>query len=160
MLAKVRKRLAVTKQRSLRFHMERLDLKKLNKTEDKEKYIVYVTNMFAALEDLDTGVEINSAWERREYKNFSQREYGRRYRCADTSPTSLIVHLWIYTAHCSVPVTHWTQRPRAERGVGAEGDWPSLVTSSNCRLVWSLLSDWRVASFLGLASIEPATLSA
>jgi hypothetical protein len=30
---------------------------------------------------------------------------GGRYRCADTSPTSLVVHLWIYTAHCSVPVT-------------------------------------------------------
>jgi hypothetical protein len=29
--------------------------------------------------------------------------YGRRYRWADTSPSSIIVHLWIYTDHV-VPV--------------------------------------------------------
>jgi hypothetical protein len=62
-VVKVRERLAVNKQRSQRFHMERFNLKKLNAVEGKEQYHVKVSNTFAALEDLDTEVEINSAWE-------------------------------------------------------------------------------------------------
>jgi hypothetical protein len=62
-VAKVRERLAVNKQRSQRFHMERLNLKKLNEVEGKEQYHIEVSNRFAALEDLDTEVEINSVWE-------------------------------------------------------------------------------------------------
>jgi hypothetical protein len=62
-VAKVRERLAVNKQRSQRFHMERFNLKKLNDVEGKEQFLVQVSNRFAALEDLDTHVEINSAWE-------------------------------------------------------------------------------------------------
>jgi iron only hydrogenase large subunit-like protein len=74
-VAKVRERLAVNKQRSQRFHMERFNLKKLNAVEGKEQFRVEVSNRFAAFEDLDAEVEINSAWETiRDYKNFSQRE--------------------------------------------------------------------------------------
>jgi hypothetical protein len=62
-VAKVRERLAVNKQKSQRFHMERFNLKKLNEVEGKEQYDVEESNRFAALEDLDTEVEINSAWE-------------------------------------------------------------------------------------------------
>jgi hypothetical protein len=62
-VAKVRERLAVNKQTSQRFHIERFNLKKLNKVEGKEEYHVEVSNRFAALEDLDTEVEINSARE-------------------------------------------------------------------------------------------------
>jgi hypothetical protein len=62
-VAKVRERLAVNKQISHRFRMERLNLKKLNEVEGKEQYRVEVSNRFAALEDLDAEVEINSAWE-------------------------------------------------------------------------------------------------
>jgi hypothetical protein len=61
-VAKVRERLAVNKQRSLRFHMEWFNLKKLNQIEGKEQYRVEVSNRFAAVEDLDTEVEINTAW--------------------------------------------------------------------------------------------------
>jgi hypothetical protein len=43
--------------------MERFNLKKLNEVEGKEQYRVEVSNRFAALEDLDSEVEINSAWE-------------------------------------------------------------------------------------------------
>jgi hypothetical protein len=43
--------------------MERFNLKKLNKVEGKEKYCVEVSNGFAALEDLDAEVEINTIWE-------------------------------------------------------------------------------------------------
>jgi hypothetical protein len=58
-VAKVRERLAMNKQRSHRFHLERFNLKKLNEVEGKEQFRVKVSNRFAALED----VEINSAWE-------------------------------------------------------------------------------------------------
>jgi hypothetical protein len=62
-VAKVRERLAVNKQRSHGFHMERFNLMKLNEVEGKEQYHVEISNRFAALEDLDAEVEINSAWE-------------------------------------------------------------------------------------------------
>jgi hypothetical protein len=42
--------------------MEWFSLKKLNEVEGKEQYHVEVSNRFAALEDLGTEVEINSAW--------------------------------------------------------------------------------------------------
>jgi hypothetical protein len=61
--AKVRERLAVNKQRSQRFDMERFSLKKLNEGGSKEKFRVEVSNRFAALEDLDAELEINNAWE-------------------------------------------------------------------------------------------------
>jgi lipopolysaccharide export system protein LptC len=41
-VAKGRERLAVNKQRSQRFHMERLNLKKLNEVKGKEKYRIEV----------------------------------------------------------------------------------------------------------------------
>jgi hypothetical protein len=43
--------------------VERFNLNKLNEVESKEQYRVEVSNGFAALEDLDAEVEINSAWE-------------------------------------------------------------------------------------------------
>jgi hypothetical protein len=43
--------------------LERINFKKLNEVESTEQYRVEVSNRFAALEDLDTEVEINSAWE-------------------------------------------------------------------------------------------------
>jgi hypothetical protein len=51
-VAKIRERLAVNKQRSQRFDMERLILEKLNDVESKEKCRIQVSNRFAALEDL------------------------------------------------------------------------------------------------------------
>jgi hypothetical protein len=62
-VAKVRERLSVNKQRSQRSDMERFNLKKLNDVEGKEHFRVEVSNRFAASEDLDTEVEMNSAWE-------------------------------------------------------------------------------------------------
>jgi flagellar biosynthesis/type III secretory pathway chaperone len=43
--------------------MDRLNLKKLDEVEGKEQYRVEISNRFAALEDLDDGVDINRAWE-------------------------------------------------------------------------------------------------
>jgi hypothetical protein len=47
-VAKVRKRLAVNKQRSQRFNMERFNLKKLNDAEGKEQFRVEFSYRFAA----------------------------------------------------------------------------------------------------------------
>jgi hypothetical protein len=62
-VANVRERIAVNKQRTQRFHVERFNPKKFNDVEGKEQFRVGVSNWFAALESLDAGVEINSAWE-------------------------------------------------------------------------------------------------
>jgi CTP-dependent riboflavin kinase len=62
-VAKVRERLAVSKQTTYRVHMERFNLKKLNRVECKEQYFVEILNRFAALENLDTDVDINRVLE-------------------------------------------------------------------------------------------------
>jgi hypothetical protein len=55
--------------------MERFNLQKLNMVGGKEQYRVEVSNRFAALEDLDAEMEINSAWEMlRENINISAKE--------------------------------------------------------------------------------------
>jgi hypothetical protein len=53
----------VSKQTMHRVHMDRFNLKKLNKVEDKQQYYVEISNRLAALENLDTEVDINTAWE-------------------------------------------------------------------------------------------------
>jgi hypothetical protein len=46
-VAKIRERIAVNKQGSDKFHMERFNLKKLHKVEVKDKYRVEVSNRFS-----------------------------------------------------------------------------------------------------------------
>jgi hypothetical protein len=48
-VAKVNERLAVNKQRSHRFHMEKYNLKKLNEVEGKEQFHAEISNRFVAL---------------------------------------------------------------------------------------------------------------
>jgi hypothetical protein len=48
-VVKFTERVAVNRQRSHRFHMERFNIKKLNKVEGKEYHHVEVSNSFAAL---------------------------------------------------------------------------------------------------------------
>jgi hypothetical protein len=43
--------------------LERFSIKELNEVEGKEQYRVEISNRFAALENLDTEVHINRAWE-------------------------------------------------------------------------------------------------
>jgi hypothetical protein len=62
-VAKVRERLAVNKQISHSLHTERFSLKKLNEVESKEQFCIEISNRFAALDDLDAELDINSAWE-------------------------------------------------------------------------------------------------
>jgi hypothetical protein len=51
-VAKVREKLAVSNQTTLRVHMERFNLKKLNEVDGKEEYHVQISNRFAAFEKL------------------------------------------------------------------------------------------------------------
>ena len=55
-VAKVRERLAVSKQAKQRFDGERFNLRKLNELEVR-------TNRSAALENLSDGKDVNRAWE-------------------------------------------------------------------------------------------------
>jgi hypothetical protein len=57
-VAKVRERLAAIKQTTYRLHMERFNFKKLNEVEGKEQYCFEFSNRFAALENLDTEVDV------------------------------------------------------------------------------------------------------
>jgi hypothetical protein len=59
MVAKFRERLALSKQREQSIHMERFNLKQLNKVEDKEQYRVEISNRFAGLENLDSEVDVH-----------------------------------------------------------------------------------------------------
>jgi hypothetical protein len=49
MVTKVRERLAVTEQTTHSFHMDKFSLKKIKEVEDKEQYIVEISNRFAVL---------------------------------------------------------------------------------------------------------------
>jgi hypothetical protein len=62
-VAKLRERLAVSKQTAYKVRMEKFNLKKLNKVEGKQQYCVEISNTFAALENLDTVMDVNKAWE-------------------------------------------------------------------------------------------------
>jgi hypothetical protein len=62
-VAKVRERLAVSKQTTHRVHMQRFNLKKLSKVEGKELYCVESSNRFTALENLDNEGDVDKSWE-------------------------------------------------------------------------------------------------
>ena len=57
MAAKVRERLAVSKQAAQNFDWERFNLRKLNDLEVRKQYQIKITNRFAALENLRDGQE-------------------------------------------------------------------------------------------------------
>jgi uncharacterized Zn finger protein len=58
--------------------MERFNLEMLNVVEGKEKYHFEISNMFAALENLNTEMEIKCAWEmiRENIKMFAKESPG------------------------------------------------------------------------------------
>jgi hypothetical protein len=60
-VAKVRERLAVSKQAAQEIDMERFNLKKLNEGDVKEQYQVTIRNKFTALENLEDSADINRA---------------------------------------------------------------------------------------------------
>jgi hypothetical protein len=62
MVAKVRKRLTVSKQTTHSVHMYKYNLKKLNEVDSKEQYRVEISNRFAAIENVKSELYINGAW--------------------------------------------------------------------------------------------------
>ena len=63
LVAKVRERLAVSKQEAQKFDGERFNLRKVNELKFKKQYQIEIKNRFAALENLSDGEDINRAWE-------------------------------------------------------------------------------------------------
>ena len=63
MVAKVRERLAVSKQAAQKFDGERFNLRKVNDLEVRKQYQTESTNKFTALEKLSDSEDINRAWE-------------------------------------------------------------------------------------------------
>ena len=59
MVAKVRERLAVSKQAAQQFDVERFNLRKLSKLEVRKQYQIKISNRFAALESLFHSKDIN-----------------------------------------------------------------------------------------------------
>ena len=64
MVAKVRERLAVSKQEAQKFDVERCSLRKLIKLEVRKQYQSEITNRFTALENLIDDKDINGSWEK------------------------------------------------------------------------------------------------
>ena len=62
-VAKVRERLAVSKQAAQRFDGERFNHRKLNELEVRKQYQIEITNRFAALENLSDDKDTNRALE-------------------------------------------------------------------------------------------------
>jgi len=62
-VAKVRERIALSKQVAQVFDRERFNLRKLNELEVKKKYQIEITNRFAALEKLNVDEDVSRDWE-------------------------------------------------------------------------------------------------
>ena len=63
MVAKVRERLAVSKQQTQKLDGERFNLRKLKDLEVKKQYQIEITNRFPALGNISDDGDINRAWE-------------------------------------------------------------------------------------------------
>ena len=63
MVAKVRDKLAVSKQAAQKFDGERFNLRKLNKLEVTKQYKIEISKSFMALKKLSDSEDINRAWE-------------------------------------------------------------------------------------------------
>jgi len=71
-VAKVREKLAVSKQAAQKFDGEGMNLRKLNELEVRKQHQIEITNRFAALENLSDSKDIYRAWENiKENKNLS-----------------------------------------------------------------------------------------
>jgi hypothetical protein len=62
-VAKVRERLAVSKQARQKIHVERFNLSKRNELRVRNQYQIKISNRYAALENLSDSKDINRAWE-------------------------------------------------------------------------------------------------
>jgi hypothetical protein len=101
-VAKLRERISVSKGARQKFDLERVDLRKLDDIEVKEKYQVEISNRFAALENLDESLDINSAWESiRGNIMISSKENPGYHKLKQSK-------LW-FDDECSKLIDHWKQ---------------------------------------------------
>jgi len=63
MVAKVRERLAASKQATPKFDVVRFNLRNLSELEVRKQYQIEISNRFAALENLNDSEDINKTWE-------------------------------------------------------------------------------------------------
>ena len=89
LVAKVRERLAISKQAAQKFDVERFNLRKLNELEVKKQYQINISNRFAALENLSDSKDINRAWENiKENIKISAKESWALYKLKQHKPWS------------------------------------------------------------------------
>jgi hypothetical protein len=62
-VAEVRDRLAVSREITRKFDVERFNLRKLSELEVRKQYHIKISIMFPALENLNDSEDINGAWE-------------------------------------------------------------------------------------------------
>jgi hypothetical protein len=62
-VAKVRERLAVSKQAAEKFDVKRFNLKKLSELEVRKQYQLKISNRSATLENINVSEDINRPWE-------------------------------------------------------------------------------------------------
>jgi hypothetical protein len=75
-MVKFRERLAVNKQGSQKFQVERFSFKNSDEVEGKDKYGFEISNNIPSLKDFDVEMDINSAWETiRENIKISAKEF-------------------------------------------------------------------------------------
>jgi hypothetical protein len=99
-VTKLRERISLSKRARQKFDLERLDLKKLDDIEVKEKYQVEISNSFATLESLDENSDINNAWESiRENIKTSAKDNLRYHRLKHNKP-------W-FDDECSKLIDQW-----------------------------------------------------
>jgi len=86
-VAKVRERLAVSKQATRKFYGERFNLRKLNELDVRKQYEIEILRRFAALENLCDSKDINSAWENiKENIKTSAKEFLGLYKLKQHKP--------------------------------------------------------------------------
>jgi hypothetical protein len=61
-VAKVRKRLAVSKRAAQKIGTVRFNVKNLNEGDDKERFQATIRNLFSALKNVEDSGDINRAW--------------------------------------------------------------------------------------------------
>ena len=61
-VAKIRERLAVSKQKAQKLDGEKFNLRKLKDLEVKKQYQIEITNRFSAFENMSNDGDINRAW--------------------------------------------------------------------------------------------------
>ena len=63
MVAKVRERLAVSKQEAQKFDVERFNFRMLSDLEVRKWYQIMISDRFAAVENFNDSRDINRAWQ-------------------------------------------------------------------------------------------------